>query len=199
MVCWWNRSHGYFQDYKVCDRWGLVNGIWGGPWEWRFQLRDRALNDLSSLIDLIGNLSLSRDGIDSRSWFYEVSDMFKVKTFSECIQNSHFSDCGLGKNHVWNSWIPRKVNIFVGRVSFDRLVTRHNLFACGVAISDHSCPFCDSVNRVVFIVSVTGPLYLSLWGKIEVCGTSILNLSSTFFHQNVAMGNICNLGCARLS
>ncbi|GKD35625.1 hypothetical protein Tco_1251134 [Tanacetum coccineum] len=142
MVCWWNRSHGYFQDYKVCDRWGLVNGIWGGPWEWRFQLRDRALNDLSSLIDLIGNLSLSRDGIDSRSWSYECQICLKSRPF-------------LNASKILTSQIVALARIMFGIHGF--------------------------------------------LGRYEVSGTSILILSSHLFHQNVAMGNICNLGCARLS
>ncbi|GJX30847.1 RNA-directed DNA polymerase, eukaryota [Tanacetum coccineum] len=41
--------------------------------DWRSQLQARALNDLTSLVDLIGNLSLSRNGSDKWSWSYEAS------------------------------------------------------------------------------------------------------------------------------
>nr|GEV57881.1 cytochrome P450 [Tanacetum cinerariifolium] len=41
-----------------------VNGVWGGRWSWRFAPRGRANDDLSSLVSLIVNLSLSEEGLD---------------------------------------------------------------------------------------------------------------------------------------
>nr|GEW63312.1 hypothetical protein [Tanacetum cinerariifolium] len=56
------------QDCKVSDRWRLTNGVWGGTWSWRFLPRGIALDVLSSLISLIGSVSLSLDGVDKWSW-----------------------------------------------------------------------------------------------------------------------------------
>ncbi|GJY77527.1 hypothetical protein Tco_0483328 [Tanacetum coccineum] len=49
-----------FKDLKVNNCWVCENRVWGqGTWAWHFPLRVRALNDLSPLIELIGNTTLS--------------------------------------------------------------------------------------------------------------------------------------------
>ncbi|GJT46622.1 2-oxoglutarate (2OG) and Fe(II)-dependent oxygenase superfamily protein [Tanacetum coccineum] len=116
-----------FPECSVKDRWGLVNGSWVGLWSWRYPPRGRALYDLASLISLIGNLVLER--------------LFYINS--------------LGLHHVWNYWIPRKVNICVWRASIDRLSTRLNLVNRGVSIDSAVCPFCEacreSVNHCLLI------------------------------------------------
>ncbi|GKC00494.1 hypothetical protein Tco_0986630 [Tanacetum coccineum] len=47
------------QDCKVNVRWCLVNDDWGGNWEWCLPPRGRALNDLNSLLNVIGDLAFS--------------------------------------------------------------------------------------------------------------------------------------------
>ncbi|GKB49880.1 hypothetical protein Tco_0900633 [Tanacetum coccineum] len=89
----------------------------------------QTLNDLYSLCDLIGNTTLSFDVIDKWSWSYEASGTFKVKTLSNSIQNALLSCCDVGKHHIWNSWIPQKVNVCIWRASLDRLASRSNLVA----------------------------------------------------------------------
>ncbi|GJZ36376.1 hypothetical protein Tco_0582567 [Tanacetum coccineum] len=88
-------------DYKVCDRWYVNDGVWGGTWSWRFPPRGCALDDLEALVSLIGNLSLSDDDD-------VVSGSFKVKTCCNIIQDNALADCSLGLYHSWNSLIPRK-------------------------------------------------------------------------------------------
>ncbi|GKD06854.1 hypothetical protein Tco_1181828 [Tanacetum coccineum] len=86
----------------------------GGSWDWRLPPCGKDLNDLSSLSELIGNTTLSFDGIDKWSWSYEASGTFKVKTLSNSIQNALLSDYLL-----------------------------HALVARGIPIIDPSCPFCN--------------------------------------------------------
>ncbi|GJT38285.1 hypothetical protein Tco_0938150 [Tanacetum coccineum] len=105
---------------------------------WCLPPRGRALNDLYSLCDLIGNTTLSFDVIDKWSGSYEASGTFKVKTLSNSIQNALLSCCDVGKHHIWNSWIPRKVNVCIWRASLDRLASRSNLVARGILIIDPS-------------------------------------------------------------
>ncbi|GJS62015.1 RNA-directed DNA polymerase, eukaryota, reverse transcriptase zinc-binding domain protein [Tanacetum coccineum] len=104
------------QDCKVSDHWRLTNGVWGGTWSWIFPPRGRALDDLSSLISSIGNVSLSLDGVTN----------------------------GLGVVMVqWNSWIPHKVNICVWRASINRLATWANLVTRGINMPSTFCLFCE--------------------------------------------------------
>ncbi|GKC54885.1 RNA-directed DNA polymerase, eukaryota, reverse transcriptase zinc-binding domain protein [Tanacetum coccineum] len=111
----------------VKDRWGLVNGSWVDLWSWRYPPRGRALDDLASLVSLIGNLVLER--------------LFSINS--------------LGLHHVWNYWIPHKVNICVWRASIDRLATRLNLVNRGVSIESAVCLFYEacgeSVNHCLLI------------------------------------------------
>ncbi|GJR23759.1 putative ribonuclease H-like domain-containing protein [Tanacetum coccineum] len=133
-----------FQDCKISERWCLSNGIWEGRWAWRFPPRGRALDDLSSLIASIGNLTLCDDAIDKWSWFRDTSRIFKVKSLANSLQNLLLADSKLNFHHIWNSWIPHKVNICVWRASLDKLPTRSNLILRGVNVSSVLCPLCDA-------------------------------------------------------
>ncbi|GJT83472.1 hypothetical protein Tco_1057814 [Tanacetum coccineum] len=53
-----------YKDCTVKDRWAYDNGVWEGSWSWRVSPRGRALDDLSSLLSLINNLSLSSNDCD---------------------------------------------------------------------------------------------------------------------------------------
>nr|GEX13213.1 RNA-directed DNA polymerase, eukaryota [Tanacetum cinerariifolium] len=57
-----------FPGCSVKDRWELVNGAWVGMWSWHYPPRDKALDDLASLVSLIGNLFLVDDGMDKWVW-----------------------------------------------------------------------------------------------------------------------------------
>ncbi|GKD51787.1 hypothetical protein Tco_1280763 [Tanacetum coccineum] len=60
-----------FKDCKVSDHWGLFNGTWGRAWSWPVPPWCRSLDDISSLIPLIGNLRLCSSDMDKwlkRSW-----------------------------------------------------------------------------------------------------------------------------------
>ncbi|GKF96819.1 hypothetical protein Tco_0292640, partial [Tanacetum coccineum] len=93
------------KNCKFKDRWRVVNEVWGGNWEWRIPPRGRALDDISALNTVIGNLTLSNDAVDSDSWTWSMdgSSKFKVRTLVHCIQNLTLADCDLGEHHVWNS------------------------------------------------------------------------------------------------
>ncbi|XP_071740195.1 uncharacterized protein [Rutidosis leptorrhynchoides] len=53
-----------------------------------------------------------------------------------------------------NKEVPRKVNIFLWRVAWNRLSTRRNLSAKGLEISDIGCVICDchveSLDHILF-------------------------------------------------
>ncbi|GJS35609.1 transposon TX1 uncharacterized [Tanacetum coccineum] len=100
-----------YKDCKVCDRWGTVNGVWGGMWSWRVPPRDRSLDDIRTLSILIGDLRLLESENDKWTWSSDVSSSFKVKTLTKKIERHLLNGSMIGEHHVWNSWIPRKVNI----------------------------------------------------------------------------------------
>nr|GEY98822.1 RNA-directed DNA polymerase, eukaryota, reverse transcriptase zinc-binding domain protein [Tanacetum cinerariifolium] len=81
-----------------------------------------AMDDLASLVSLIGNLFLMEDGVDKWVWSKDAFGSFKI---------------------------PRKVNICVWRASIDRLATRLNLVNRGVSIDSDVCPVCEACGESV--------------------------------------------------
>ncbi|GKD26730.1 RNA-directed DNA polymerase, eukaryota, reverse transcriptase zinc-binding domain protein [Tanacetum coccineum] len=154
------------KDCTISDRWCWLNNSWYSNWSWRSSLRERNLDDLASLIGMIGNLALSRDGNDQWSWTRDVSGKFKVKSLSRNIQNLSLKDFIMGKHHRWNSWIPRNVNICVWRASLNRLPTRPNLLSRGVNIASSVCPFCENEAESIQHCLLHYPSVLQVWRKV---------------------------------
>nr|GEX18270.1 RNA-directed DNA polymerase, eukaryota, reverse transcriptase zinc-binding domain protein [Tanacetum cinerariifolium] len=65
------------KDCLVRDRWCSVNRVWGSRWSWCFAPRGRANEDLSSLVSLIRNLSLLKEGLDKWIWSKDSSSRIK--------------------------------------------------------------------------------------------------------------------------
>nr|GFC90965.1 RNA-directed DNA polymerase, eukaryota, reverse transcriptase zinc-binding domain protein [Tanacetum cinerariifolium] len=129
------------------------------------------------------------------------------KACCDVIQEKALADCSLGLHHLWNSWIPRKVNICIWRASINRLATRSNLVIRGIDIPSTLCPFCELVEESVDIVlslalvlyqsgerfGVGGnliprpcfprsPLLTLLWGVLEyVVTVCLIKLPMEFF------------------
>ncbi|GJS55109.1 hypothetical protein Tco_0628471 [Tanacetum coccineum] len=76
------------KDSKVTDRWCFANNVCGGNWSWRVPLHGRAIYELSSLISLIGNLSLYSNGTDKWIWTCDASGKFKVSSLTKSIQKT---------------------------------------------------------------------------------------------------------------
>ncbi|GJW58352.1 RNA-directed DNA polymerase, eukaryota, reverse transcriptase zinc-binding domain protein [Tanacetum coccineum] len=80
---------------------------------------------------------------------------------------------GLGEsnqNFIWNTWVPRKVNISIWRASMDRLPSRANLLNRGVEIECARCVLCDMENKVKTVKHCTSIRDISL-----IKGASIEN------------------------
>lgn len=99
--------------------------------------RGRAISDVTDMLSVIGNVSLSPDATDKWTWSLDKSGIFKVQTLSDNIQTLSLADCNFGVHHTWNSWIPRKVNICVWRASLNRLPTRTNLISWGASLASN--------------------------------------------------------------
>ncbi|GJY40280.1 arginine repressor C-terminal-like domain-containing protein [Tanacetum coccineum] len=90
---------------------GSIISFWRDPWcgnGSRLMTIPRAISDVTDMLSLIGNLSLSPDDVDKWTWSQDNSGIFKLQTLSNNIQNLSLADCNLGVHHTWNSWIPRK-------------------------------------------------------------------------------------------
>ncbi|GKB11446.1 hypothetical protein Tco_0845369 [Tanacetum coccineum] len=81
-------------DVRICydavrrsNRPRIVWSLSGGDLKMVIGLEDGrdAINDLSSLLNMVDNLSFLPARVDKWSWSYEVSGLFKVKTLSKSI------------------------------------------------------------------------------------------------------------------
>lgn len=188
------------KDCKVMDRWCFANDVWGGNWSWRIPPRGRAIDDLSSLISLIGNLSLDSNEPDKWSWTGDASGKFKVNTLVKSIQNLSLGASAIGYHHFWNHWIPRKVNICVWRSSLNRLPTRGNLVRRGVDISSSLCPFCDNTAEEIEHCIINCPRAFTIWRKVWCWwGLNPPLFLPSFTISDIASNRIRSLGCDRLN
>ncbi|GKA23873.1 RNA-directed DNA polymerase, eukaryota, reverse transcriptase zinc-binding domain protein [Tanacetum coccineum] len=154
------------QDCKVKERWCLNDGVWGGNLSWRLAPRGRAISDLDALLSVTGSFSLDDSQDYTWLWRADASGIFKVKSLTTCLQNSVLSGCELGKHHVWNMLVPRKVNICVWRASLNRLPSRVNLSSQGVPLSSSLCPFCDNEIKDIEHSLIKCSKVLLVWRKI---------------------------------
>ncbi|GKD88946.1 RNA-directed DNA polymerase, eukaryota, reverse transcriptase zinc-binding domain protein, partial [Tanacetum coccineum] len=134
--------------------------------EWRIPPRGRSMDDLSDMLNLISNLELSSSGLDKWVWVCDTSGMFKTNTLSKSIQDALFNDAAISNPHKWNSWIPRKVNIYVWRVAYDRLPTRTILFHRDISLPSTTCPISDIVEEDIDHCIIRCPRSTCIWRKI---------------------------------
>nr|GEX03004.1 hypothetical protein [Tanacetum cinerariifolium] len=111
----------------------------------------------------------------------DVSGSFKVKTFTKYMECFMLNDSMLGEHHIWNSWIPRKVNICTWRASLNRLPTRSNLVSRGVSLPSSCCIFCNVEVESLTIVLFVALGFSLFGGRYEAGGISThLWLSPSF-------------------
>ncbi|GKE60519.1 RNA-directed DNA polymerase, eukaryota, partial [Tanacetum coccineum] len=89
---------------------------------------------------------------DTCVWSVGPKGTFTVKDARNIIDQKTFPS--LAHSITWDKTIPRKVNIFMWRLSLDRLPHRLNLSLCGIDIPVISCSSCnanvESANHIFF-------------------------------------------------
>ncbi|GJV65517.1 RNA-directed DNA polymerase, eukaryota, reverse transcriptase zinc-binding domain protein [Tanacetum coccineum] len=126
----------------VSERYVIEDGVWQGRWAWRRQLSGRAEGDLSLLLSLINTTVVDYTQDDKWIWTLNDSGMFSVSSLCRVIQKQMFVNNDALPPFIWNSWVPRKVNVCTWRLALNRLPTRTNLARRGVSVSSQSCLFC---------------------------------------------------------
>nr|GFC42644.1 reverse transcriptase domain, reverse transcriptase zinc-binding domain protein [Tanacetum cinerariifolium] len=96
---------------------------------------------LDVMVSEIGHVSFN-NGRDAWSWKISVNDSFSVQA-----TRSHTNNCLLpllSPSSRWSKLIPRKVNVFIWRLIWDRPPTRLILSLRGIEISSIACPSCNA-------------------------------------------------------
>ncbi|GKD69232.1 RNA-directed DNA polymerase, eukaryota [Tanacetum coccineum] len=153
------------KDCKISERWCQVNGVWSGAWNWRALPHGRGVDDLANLINVVGPLTLTEDSRDGWKWNLDPSNKFTVKRLSFLIDDKLLAPFALGRNHSWNNWIPRKVNVAVWRAANNRLPTMSCLSSRGVVVSSSLCPLCECAQESIEHTLCECPLLRTIWLK----------------------------------
>ena len=127
-----------------------VNDSW--VWNWKRQVEgSRNEAALDSLVSELGQVKLLDE---PHSWSWNLDD---DGSFSVHVTRVQLDSCLLPSCSPCTQWfniLPRKVNIFVWRLSLDRLPTRLNLSLRGLDIPSIVCPMCkhvmESMDHVLF-------------------------------------------------
>nr|GFA62511.1 RNA-directed DNA polymerase, eukaryota [Tanacetum cinerariifolium] len=106
---------------------------------------------LNDLLLEISQIDISVDE-DTCTWVLSNDGTFSVKS-ARCLIDSKLLP-SIPTPTVWDKFLPRKVNIFLWRLSLDRLPHRLNLSSCGLDIPTISCSSCngnvESIDHVFF-------------------------------------------------
>ncbi|GKA57439.1 RNA-directed DNA polymerase, eukaryota, partial [Tanacetum coccineum] len=95
------------------------------------------LDQFSVILD-----SVSLSNMDDR-WYWDLNGdgVFLVKDVRSLLDEVFLSKMDAPTR--WIKCIPIKVNVFVWKLSLDRLPTRSNLLSRNILVSDVACPLCD--------------------------------------------------------
>ncbi|KAJ0870350.1 putative reverse transcriptase zinc-binding domain-containing protein [Helianthus annuus] len=114
-------------------------------WDWRRVPEDATeLAELNDLINIVSLAPLSQSG-ETWSWVPDPKGTFSVKSVKKLLHRSSppIGECCF----TWNSWVPRKVNIFGWRMALDRLPTQVALAHRNISMSSICCPFCGDKDE----------------------------------------------------
>ncbi|GKC74022.1 RNA-directed DNA polymerase, eukaryota [Tanacetum coccineum] len=132
----------------------IINRINNGQWSWNWSRTNLGVRNLAYLCDMlneIGQLNIDVNE-DTCTWSLGPNGTFTVKDARYRIDQNILPT--LAHATTWDKSIPRKVNVFMWRLSLDRLPHRLNLSSRGMDIPAISCPSCnanvESANHVFF-------------------------------------------------
>ncbi|GJS23937.1 RNA-directed DNA polymerase, eukaryota [Tanacetum coccineum] len=132
----------------------VIDRINNGQWSWNWSRTNLGVRNLAYLCDMlneIGQLNIDVNE-DTCTWSLGPNGTFTVKDARYRIDQNILPT--LAHTTTWDKSIPRKVNVFMWRLSLDRLPHRLNLSSRGMDIPAISCPSCnanvESANHVFF-------------------------------------------------
>lgn len=110
------------------------------------QMGDEGLGDLTNLERMLERTELSDNG-DKWLWLGRDQKEFSVKAVKAYLN----SDRDYSDRHVvsWSRWVPNKCNIFMWRVSLDRIQTATALRRRNCNIASILCGLCDEEEEDV--------------------------------------------------
>ncbi|GJV29338.1 RNA-directed DNA polymerase, eukaryota, reverse transcriptase zinc-binding domain protein [Tanacetum coccineum] len=153
------------KDCLITDR--IINGQW--HWNWsRTNIGVRNLAFFRDMLNEIGQLNIVASE-DTCVWNLGPNGTFTVKDARNIIDQKTLPSL---PSTSWDKIIPRKVNIFMWRLSLDRLPHRLNLSLRGMDIPAISCSSCnanvESANHIFFECIIASDLWKLVYRWCEI-------------------------------
>ncbi|GJY53364.1 RNA-directed DNA polymerase, eukaryota, reverse transcriptase zinc-binding domain protein [Tanacetum coccineum] len=153
------------KDCLITDR--IINGQW--HWNWsRTNIGVRNLAFFRDMLNEIGQLNIVASE-DTCVWNLGPNGTFTVKDARNIINQKTLPSL---PSTSWDKIIPRKVNIFMWRLSLDRLPHRLNLSLRGMDILAISCSSCnanvESANHIFFECIIASDLWKLVYRWCEI-------------------------------
>jgi hypothetical protein len=103
----------FSQSALIQNRWERSSQYSGWGFDFRRNLNDREIEELSSLLSLLDDVSLNMGGEDRRAWSMDSKGIFSCKSFFEWLVNDESHPLFEHANVVWKSKVPNKIK-FLG-------------------------------------------------------------------------------------
>ncbi|GJS27910.1 putative ribonuclease H protein, partial [Tanacetum coccineum] len=163
----YNRLYRLDQD-KDCL---IIDRIINGQWHWNWSRTNIGVRNLAFFRDMLNEISQLNIVVieDTCVWNLGPNGTFTVKDARNIIDQKTLPSL---PSTSWDKIIPRKVNIFMWRLSLDRLPHRLNLSLRGMDIPAISCSSCnvnvEYANHVFFECIIASDLWKLVYKWCEI-------------------------------
>ncbi|XP_071689156.1 uncharacterized protein [Rutidosis leptorrhynchoides] len=146
----------------------MENDVWNLKWS-RDNVGGRNEQYIDDLKSLLQSVSITNEE-DKVVWGPSMHGNYTISGARRIVDENILPN--LQQSTRWIKFIPIKVNIFIWRVTIDKLPTRYNLLIRGVDIQDIGCPHCDcgveDLNHVLFSCVLARDIWrkIGLWTNV---------------------------------
>ncbi|GKA26341.1 putative RNA-directed DNA polymerase [Tanacetum coccineum] len=153
------------KDISVGEKRCWRDGGWAWDWSWTRNPRGRAITELMELTALT-NFFVPNVQLDSWSWLLDDKGIFTVKSLREKIDEATLNTTVTAQKTKWNTYIPRKICIFVWRLQQRRLPVRSWLHHIGMDLNTILCPHRDTEIETFEHFFISCRRVMAVWEKV---------------------------------
>ncbi|GJZ25889.1 RNA-directed DNA polymerase, eukaryota, reverse transcriptase zinc-binding domain protein [Tanacetum coccineum] len=160
----------------------IIDRIANGHWSWNWSRSDIGVHNIAYLHDMLLKVSLvdTHATEDSCLWSLANNGIFSVGASRRIIDAKLLPSLVISTS--WDTILPRKVNIFIWRLSLDRFPHRLNLSSRGIDILKISCSSCngnvESSNHIFFACNIA----MEVWRLVRNWCDITFPLFASFEH-----------------
>ncbi|GKC96175.1 reverse transcriptase domain, reverse transcriptase zinc-binding domain protein [Tanacetum coccineum] len=154
------------KEDSVAEKGRWVDNDWRWEWVWVRELRGRVMGEYNELLGTLQNVVVSNDCRDRWRWALQDDGNFTVKALSRVVEDKILCVENGALATLWNSWVPKKVNIFIWRALKGRLPVREELDRRGIDLDSLLCPCCNNVVESCNHTLILCNFAMSVWEKV---------------------------------